>query len=271
MDNRISVNAICFLGASFDEVTGYWRQLGARRVSTVSHLLPTDDLALVRQALKTGGHTLESIMHLFFGGHHLSAGEEYYPDERARLAQLIAVAKRLGGRSIYMVTGGHGSLTWEDAAERFCNAIAPCVAIAKDAGIALMVECSPSLYADVHIAHSLRDAITLSEMAGIGVVIDVFGCWTEAGLRDSIKRAIPRCHLIQLSDYVYGDRAVPSRAVPGDGAIPLRRILEWVLDAGYTGAFDLELIGPRIDEEGHLEATRRAADHVGAILRSLGA
>src|SRR5262249_3854678 len=111
----------------------------------------------------------------------------------------------------------------------------------------------------------------LAEMAGIGVCLDLFGCWTEAGLRQSIERAMPRCPVIQISDYVYGDRALPSRAVPGDGAMPLERLLEWVLAAGYTGAFDLELIGPRIDKQGHLASARRAADHVGKMLCSVGA
>ena len=41
--------------------------------------------------------------------------------------------------------------------------------------------------------------------------------------------------------------------------------------AGYRGVLDLELIGPRIDQEGHLNAVRRAADNVGEMLRSLGA
>ena len=136
-----------------------------------------------------------------------------------------------------------------------------------------MIENAPQLYPDTNIVHSLRDALLLAEMAGIGVActIDIFSCWTEAGLQASIERAIPRCSLVQLSDYVYGDRSLPARAVPGDGAIPLERILDWVLRAGYAGAFDLELIGPRIDKEGHLEAVRRGAENVGKILRSLGA
>jgi sugar phosphate isomerase/epimerase len=271
MHDRISINAICFPEAPFDQVTDYWRELGAHRVSVISPLLPLGNLAHVQHALKKGGYELETIMHPFLAGQHLDADEAHHLDASTRFSQFIAAAIHLRARSIYTVAGGHGSLTWEDAAERFCHAIAPCIVMAKEAGIALMIENSPSLYAEVHIAHSLRDAITLSEMAGIGVVIDVFGCWTEAGLRDSIRRAIPRCQLVQLSDYVYGDRAVPSRAVPGDGAIPLRRILEWVLEAGYSGNFDLELVGPRIDQEGHLSATRRAAENVSAILHSLGA
>ncbi len=63
---------------------------------------------------------------------------------------------------------------------------------------------------------------------------------------------------------------VTHRAVPTDGVIPLTHILERVLTAGYANQFDLELIGPRIDAEGHLEAARRAALNVGKMLRGMG-
>jgi sugar phosphate isomerase/epimerase len=190
---------------------------------------------------------------------------------RERLGELIGKAERLGARSIYMMTGGHGHLTWEQAADRFSEAIAPCVAQAKEAGIELAIENAPAVYADVNIAHTLRDAIALAEMANIGVCIELFACWAEAGLRELFERALPRCVLMQLSDYVYGDRALPARAVPGDGAIPLRQSIEWLLDVGYKGAFDLEIIGPRIDREGHFAAAQRAANYLDKILVDLGA
>jgi sugar phosphate isomerase/epimerase len=271
MHERISVNSLCFPGAALSEVGGYWRELAARRVSFISPPLLAEGVGPAHDALATGRYQVETIAHPFLAGGHLEPHEESWRDARADLTFLIDAQAELGGRSIYMLTGGHGSLTWEQAAECFSRAIAPCVARAKEAGIALMIENALPLYADYHIAHSLRDTLALAEMAGIGVCIDLFGCWTEAGLRASIERAIPRCNLIQLSDYVYGDRSLPSRAVPGDGVIPLQRILDWMLAAGYTGAFDLELIGPRIDKEGHLEAVRRTGDYLGKILSSLGA
>jgi sugar phosphate isomerase/epimerase len=272
MHARLSVHAVCFPGARFRELTGYWRELGAHRVSLVSYLLLEEGLLAAQEALRTSNCTVESITHTFLPpGHHLEQREESWRDARDTLARLIQAAKSLGARSIYMLTGGHGSLTWEEAAEVFCTAIAPCVLQAREAGIALMVENSAALYADTTIAHTLRDAVTLAEMADVGVCMDLFACWTEAGLRQSIERAMPRCHLVQLCDYVYGDRALPSRAVPGDGAIPVQRILEWILEAGFTGTFEIELIGPRIDAEGRVAAVRRSAEILGETLRSLRA
>jgi sugar phosphate isomerase/epimerase len=57
--------------------------------------------------------------------------------------------------------------------------------------------------------------------------------------------------------------------VPGDGLVPIAEILGWLSDAGYTGVVDLELNGPRIDEEGHLQAARRGAAVLDTVLRGL--
>jgi sugar phosphate isomerase/epimerase len=271
MHERVSINQICFLAHPFDDVVRYWRELGARRVSLVSSALLSGEAAGAGAAIRAGGFQVETINHVFLAGRDLAVGEDIVRGEREKLARLIAAAEDIGARSIYMLSGGRGPLSWEEGAERFAAAIAPCVAQAREAGIALMIENAPTLYADIHLAHSLGDAVTLAEMAGIGVCIELHACWAEANLRASMERAAPLCGLIQVSDYIGGDRSYPCRAVPGDGIMPLARLLDWALSAGYQGAFDLELIGPRIDAEGHLQATRRAADHVGEVLHSLGA
>ena len=82
---------------------------------------------------------------------------------------------------------------------------------------------------------------------------------------------MPNTHLVQVSDYVLGDRSAPCRAVIGDGVIPVERLLGDLLEAGYTGVFDLELVGPRIQQEGATSATRRAAENLSEILIRLGA
>jgi sugar phosphate isomerase/epimerase len=237
----------------------------------MSHEVLKEDETVLRDVLRTGGYTFETIAHPFLPFRPLEPGSASLLEARATLAQLIDLAAQLQVRSIYLLTGGHGSLTWEQAAETFSEAIAPCVTQARAAGVELAVENASVLYADNHIAHSLRDTVTLAEMADIGVCIDLYACWADAALRESIERALPRLQVVQLSDYVYGDRSLPCRAVPGDGAVPFARILGWLHEAGYSGAFDFELIGPRIDQEGHRNAVMRSAQYVTGILQTLGA
>jgi sugar phosphate isomerase/epimerase len=270
MHDRISLNALCFPGAGLAEMADHWRALKPRRISFPAPLVD-GNLPLAKQLIAEDGRRFECMTHLFNAGRQLGPDEAAWADERARLSRIIKQAAELGGRGIYMLTGGRGEISWEDAAACFSAIIAPCLPEAKAAGVQLMIEPTSAFYAHGHICHSLRDCLTLAEMAGIGVCIDIFACWTEAGLDESLTRAAPLCGLVQVSDYVYGDRALPSRAVPGDGNIPLQRIFERLLSAGYQGAFDLELIGPRIDAEGRREAARRGADRVGEMLSALGA
>ncbi|WP_373077603.1 sugar phosphate isomerase/epimerase family protein [Zhongshania sp.] len=271
MHERIAVTGICFLSNSLKEQAGYWRHLDAKRVSLVGPVLDAEGVAAAQAALATGNYQLETIMHPFLPGQALSANSADWVQPRQRLSAQIKVAATLGAKSIYMLTGGHGNMLWEQAAEVFIKAVAPCVGQARDAGIALMIENAPPQYADIHIAHTLRDTISLAEMADIGVCIDLFSCWTEPDLKALIERAVPRCDLVQVSDYVLGDRALPARAVIGDGAMPIPLMLNYLLAAGYQGAFDMELLGPRIDEEGALAATARAGAVLGNMLQGLGA
>ncbi|TGD72681.1 sugar phosphate isomerase/epimerase [Mangrovimicrobium sediminis] len=271
MHDRISVDSIAFMRDSLDTQAGYWRELGAGRLTLLGAHIAMAGTDAVAAVLADGGYRLESIVHPFLTQQSLDRDPATWEAPRASMNAEIDAAAALGARSIYMVTGGHGDMSWEQAAEVFRQAIAPCVAKARDAGVELLIENAPPGYADIHIAHSLRDTVQLAEFAEVGVCIDLPGCWTEAGLRETFVRAMPRCHLVQVSDYVYGDRCVPARAVPGDGDMPLRRLFEWLLEAGYTGAFDMELIGPRIDEEGGFAATRRSALYMDKLLTQIGA
>jgi sugar phosphate isomerase/epimerase len=269
MHERISITANCFPGAGWPELAQAWRALRPQRVGFLQIQVDADPQA-ARSVLREGGYGLETIIYPFMLGHQLDADPSIVAEEQRKLNAAIERAAELGAGSLMMASGGRGRLCWEDAAAAFATAIAPCCAAAERAGVALLVEGTPTLYADLNIALSLRDAVTLAEIAGVGLCLDVFACWTEAGLRETIRRAVPRCGLIQIADFVPGDRALPARAVPGDGVVPIGRMVEWALDAGYVGQFDIELIGPRIDAEGHIAAVARSAEALDAMLRELG-
>lgn len=261
---RLSVHDVTFYGATLADLETCWATLGVSRLSVLDTELLDSNFPKLLQA---GNYTVEAVYHLFAGGDLAS-------DPRAAqdgLCRVIDAAARVRAHTVYLLTGGRGELAWAAAAERFCAMVAPCAAHAKAAGVALAVENASGLYADIHLAHTLRDAVALAEMADLSVCIDVFHCWAEGDFEAMVQRALPRTALIQLSDYVLGDRALPGRAVPGDGVIPLRSFVAQALAAGYAHGFDLELIGPRIDREGRLECARRACDVVGAMLDGLGA
>jgi sugar phosphate isomerase/epimerase len=260
---RLSVHNVTFYGASLAELEQHWAALGVSRLSILDDQLLDPEFP---KLLQRNDYIVEAVCHIFGGG-RLDTGAQ----AADTLLPVIDAAATVGARVIYMLTGGRGALTWPQAADRFSAMIAPCVEHAKRAGVALAIENASSLYADIHLAHTLRDTVTLAEMSGLGICIELFHCWAEGDLEAMVRRALPRTELIQLSDYVLGDRALPGRAVPGDGAIPLEAFVAQVLAGGYAHGFDLELIGPRIEAEGRMQSARRACDVVGAMLSRLGA
>ena len=141
-------------------------------------------------------------------------------------------------------------------------------AYARERGVRLMIETTQPLFADYHFTHTLRDTVDLCERAGIDVCLDVHATWNERDLQATIERAGSTIGLVQLSDYSHGMRTL-DRGIPGDGVMPLERILRWVLDTGYDGRFDLELWGDSgIDDD---EAILRGARNVAALLERVGA
>jgi len=269
MHPRVGLHQVAFLAASTTDFVDHCRAIGVRHVTLVTPLLMRPGgVEEARQALAAGGVRATTVNHPF----------AMYPDiekdsgeAAARLLDAIDIAATLGSDNIYLVTGGRGALGWEEAAGRFAGLIAPCRDAAQEKGVGLLVETTSGFNVDINLAHTLDDTIRLAHMAGIGVCIELHACWFEGGLKEKLVRAVPVAGLVQVSDYVLGDRTAPCRAVPGDGAVPLTRILGDILEAGYQGVFDLELLGPRIEAEGARAATKRAAENLSDILTRLGA
>jgi len=245
------------------------RTIGVQHMTLVTpKLMAPGELEEAVSALRAGGTRVATVNHVFATFPTLASDQGIAAQ---RLAAAIDIAGTLGADAIYLLTGGRGSLDWEGAAQRFAQLIEPCRQIARARNVTLLVENANALNTDIHIAHTLADTIRLARIADIGLCIELHACWMEAGLASLFRDAVPITGLVQVSDYVLGDRTTPCRAVPGDGVIPLDRLIGDLLESGYAGVFDLELVGPRIAAEGAHAASTRAAERLSDILVKLGA
>lgn len=262
---RLSVNVLSLAPAAFGQQVEAVARIGAPAITPDVGQLDKLSAAQAARMIGDAGLKAAALTHRAFG---FSYAVETQAAQQ-RLARSIDYADRIGTATIVLTTGGRGGLSWNEAARCFTEAIAPCAVQAKAAGIALGIEPTSHLYADASIAHSLRDCVVLARAADISVTVDLFACWVDADIEAAIAEAGPQIALVQVSDYVYGDRGLPCRAVPGDGALPLNKLLGAVIESGFSGTYDLEIIGPRLAEEGTENGLIRAAQHVGNILDGL--
>ena len=118
---------------------------------------------------------------------------------------------------------------------------------------------------------TVRDAVDLARMAGTGVCVDFYSAWYERGLDEVVRKNIDVIALAQVCDFKIGTFETGNRAAVGDGDIPVERLLALLLDAGYEGVFELEILGPVIEAEGYRAPIERSLERMSEMLDRLGA
>ena len=264
---RLSVNAICTRGWPLERDLRFWQSNRYRQVGLVSYKL--DDAAAAADAVRLAGLTVSNVAI----AQPFTLGQpENWAAQRERIGVLLEQARALDAGCVYMNSGSSASrMTVDESIEAFCAAVAPVAARARALGVRLALEPSAQANHDRGCVHSLRDALSVADQTGLDVVVDLQTCWLERGLAAMVSEHLDQVALVQVSDFVVGTEIRLSRSVPGDGDIPLRRIIGNLLEAGYPGAFDLEILGPRIEEEGYDSAVPRGAQWLSDCLTALGA
>ncbi len=267
MHPRVSLSAISTFGWSLAEDLAFYASEGIDHVGTSVAKLERhgwdDGAARVADA----GLRVTNLIGL--GPFHL-AEPERWPLQQERLVRALDVASRIRAECLVFTTGPAGPLPWEEAADAIEAAMAPVLRESRARGVPFAIEHTNSLRVDVGFVHTLADAIDLARRLGTGVCMEINACWAERGLGTTIAAGIDLIRLVQVSDFAVGTLSTPNRLVPGDGDIPLARIVGDLLAAGYQGCFDIELVGPAIDAEGYASAVPRAIAATADLLTAAG-
>ena len=244
-----------------------WDRLAVRRVGLSLRKIEEVGLASAVRSLEADGYLVANVVEC--GWLDVRDRATWRPTTDRWLAAIEALAG-FAPWCLVVTTGPGYPLDWERSVGALEAALAPVQVAAADAGVAIAIENTGSLRVDLSFVFTLADALDIASHLGITTCMEVNSCWAERGLDESIERGVAGGRLahVQLSDYVIGSTSTPDRAVPGDGDIPLPRIVASLLDAGYSGAFELELVGPRIESEGYESAVGRGLVAIDRILRS---
>lgn len=173
----------------------------------------------------------------------------------------LDLAAALGGVPCYFTAGPTPERMPTDRAfDALVAALPSALDYAVASGVRLALEHNSSGTRDNGFVHGLRDAIELSEATGIGICVEIQNCWIERHLPEMFRDHVSRFAVVQVSDYLVGEPIRLNRRVLGDGSIPLEWLLGLLLDAGYSGRFEIETLGPAIEAEGYAATIRRNID-----------
>ncbi|MDQ1384248.1 MAG: hypothetical protein QOG65_1627 [Actinomycetota bacterium] len=270
MHPRACVSAISTFNLSLPDDLAFWKSCGITNAGvSVAKLEAFGWERGTELVLEAVGNGLRVVDLIGLGPFHL-ANEDRWDRQRDRLIRSIETAVAVGAPRIIFTTGPFAPLTWEEAADALERALAPVLQEARAENVDFAIEHTNSLRVDVGFVHTLRDAVALARRLDTGVCMELNACWAERALAKTIRDGIDRIRLVQVSDFKVGTVASSQRLVPGDGDIPMDRILGEIVAAGYSGFFELELIGDAIAAEGYAAAIPRAVDALDALLHRLG-
>src|SRR4051812_10195624 len=211
-----------------------------------------------------------SVMSLFTRGVTLCQ-PELWASEQARLTDAIAAGAALDAPLLVLTTGAIGDMTWDEGVDTLARALEPLLTAAASAGVTIGIEQTLPVRVEVGFIHSFRDIVEVARRLGLGAVFEANYSFNERDIDTTLAGSMDVLATVQLDDLIPPSTTVPDRAVPGDGIIPLARIIEQCVAAGYDGPFELEVLGPRIEKEGYESVLRRSIDSLNQILTEAGA
>ena len=268
---RVSLNLMSSRNWTLAQDIAFCLANGVHTLGVPAHKLAPDPAAAIA-SIKAAGLRTSTVLAVTTGVPMITPPKDGISAPLQALRPAIDAAAALGSPGCYFLSGPTPSrMPTDEAGASLVTAIAPAVAYARSKGVRLAVENSSVPTRANGFVHSLNDMAEVTRAAGLDMCLELQNCWVEMNLPRLFRDNVERFAVVQVSDFVVGEVARLNRAVPGDGDIPLEWLIRNLLDAGYDGAFELELVGPKIEGEGYESAIRRGLEWMSKTLYAMNA
>jgi sugar phosphate isomerase/epimerase len=255
---KYSISQVCSMRWDFARDVQHYASVGARAITVVHGKLRDFGVEAGRKLLAGSG--LEVAAYSSVGPFPLHERGRW-DAELETCRREIGIAAELGAPLVEMLTGSGCEHPYDESERAFLAFLERLLPIAERAGVVLAFENNHALRVDIGFIHQLHDALDLAEKVDspwLRVCAEINNSWMERFLYRDLAERSQWLGIVQVNDFARGTLATPERVPPGDGIIPLRRILGTLERSGYGGFLELELVGPEIERLGYEEAIRRS-------------
>jgi sugar phosphate isomerase/epimerase len=197
-------------------------------------------------------------------------------DVEARIESLCASMHRFAPFEpdcVLCLTGPAGARPEDEARALAIDGLRRIAAAAEGAGVRLGLEPIHASERDaLTLITSIPEALELLDEAGLpdgGIMVDLWHVWDTPEIERHLTENVDRITGVHVADWFAGERG--DRALPGEGVSRTAELMRVLRDAGWQGAWDVEIFGDpeQPDSLWSLEvneAARRAYDAVSASI-----
>ena len=232
---------------SFDEDVDRYAKLGVDTIEVVEAKLDERRYVEQMQSITAAGLAISGVqptVRTFFGSRMTPDPKPL--DERVACLRgsIERLAKFAPGVPFITNTGAHPKGDTADAMKVVSTKLKELALIASDNGVTLALEPLNPTSVNVESAiWTIDQALDVIEATGsdhVGLCLDYWNIWQNAGVEDAIVRAGDRIFTVQASDWRM-PRSFADRIVPGTGTIPLAGLIKATRQAGYAKPWVVEI------------------------------
>jgi sugar phosphate isomerase/epimerase len=246
--NTLAVNQLSTMRWTFEEdVVAY----ASRGFSGIGVWRPKlEDLGVAHAVELLAKHSLRVTSLSWAGGFTGSDGRGF---DESLLDGVTAIqdAACLGAETLIVLAGGRNHHTRNHARRTLIDALGELVSVAEDFQVRLSIEpFHPGCGEEWSFVNDLRSTLDVLEALPsqhLGLVLDTY----HLGLDDDFVRWLPdvvdRLSLVQLGDARHSPLGEMNRCLLGEGCVPVGSILTALVEAGFRGPMEVELLGEDVE------------------------
>lgn len=206
---------------------------------------------------------------LWAGGFTGSCGRT--PDESIQDAiHAIRLAGALGAGCLVIYPGGRNFHIYRQAERLLRGALDQLLDYAADVEVALAIEpMHAACAADWTFLTDVESTVALVESYRtpfLKLVFDTYHFGHDQAVLANLPELAPHIGVVHLADRVEAHALDQHRRRLGEGRLHLAEIVRGLVDAGYTGDFDVELIDSQLDESEYEDVLTASLDFFERVL-----
>jgi len=182
----------------------------------------------------------------------------------------LDLAAELGADCVTAEIAPRGNLSWDEAARHVVEQTIAVLPEIRARNLRLAIEPVHPLRQDVSFVNMAADAVDMVRQVddpSFGYLFDTYHLWWQRGIEELARESADHVFYVQVSDHKAVTLRTQDRAMPGSGIVPLHRLLRALVDGGYEGWWELEVISDQNAVMGidvALETAVRSLDEVWA-------
>lgn len=208
-------------------------------------------------------HRLSASSVSWAGGFTGSDGRSFH-ESLCDALDAVQTAAQVGAPTVILLSGGRNNHTKNHARRMILSAFNELSEAAQAVGVSLAVEpMHPGCGSEWTIVNDVRqtlDVIGALQGSNVGLVLDTYHLGFDPNILQWLPDVVKHIRIVQMGDGKHLPLGEQNRCLLGDGRVPLKSIVDVLIDCGYDGYLEAEVLGEEVEHLSYqhvLEHTHR--------------